>query len=128
VSSKLEEAVEAFNRGEFFIAAELFEHAATAADDDGKTFAIALNRIATGCHLRFERGARQAAINLFSQAMLTLDQMKPSRDGIDLDALLTELYAFTEEIRATPKGEGEGMKHRARMFLERRRAPKIKRA
>ncbi len=78
-------------------------------------------------HLRFERGGRQAAINLFSQAMLTLDQLKPSRDGIDIETLMTELHAYTEEIRATPKDEGDGMKHRARLFLERRRAPKIKR-
>jgi hypothetical protein len=127
VSAKLDEAIEQFNRGEYFAAAELFEHAAGEADDTGKTFIIALNRIATGCHLRFERGTRQAAINLFSQAMLTLDQLKPSRDGIDIETLLTELHAYTEEIRATPKGESEGMKHRARMFLERRRVPKIKR-
>jgi hypothetical protein len=128
VNSKLNEAIEEFNRGEFFSAAELFENAAAAATADAdKTFAITLNRIATALHLRFERGGRQAAINLFSQAMLTLDQMKPSRDGIDIETLLTELHAYTEELRATPKDEGEGMKHRARLFLERRRAPKIKR-
>jgi hypothetical protein len=127
VSAKLNEAIEQFNRGAYFDAAELFEHAAAQADDLGKKFAIALNRIATGCHLRFERGTRQAAINLFSQAMLTLDQLKPSRDGVDIETLLAELHAYTEEIRATPKGESEGMKHRARMFLERRRVPKIKR-
>jgi hypothetical protein len=127
VNSKLEAAIEEFNRGEYFTAAELFEHAAAEADEAGKTFITALNRVAAGLHLRFERGGRQAAINLFSQAMLTLDQMKPSRDGVDLEALLTELHAYTEELRATPKDEGEGMKHRARLFLERRRAPKIKR-
>jgi len=127
VSSKLDEAIDQFNRGEYFAAAELFEHAATETGDDGKTFVIALNRIAAGLHLRFERGARQAAINLFSQAMLTLDQLKPSRDGVDVEVLMTELHAYTEELRATPKGEVEGMKHRARMFLERRRAPKIQR-
>jgi hypothetical protein len=129
VNTELDAAIEEFNRGEFFSAAELFENAATAAAADAdKTFAVTLNRIATGLHLRFERGGRQAAINLFSQAMLTLDQMKPSRDGIDIETLLTELQAYTEELRATPKDEGEGMKHRARLFLERRRAPKIKRS
>ncbi len=127
MKSQLEAAIEEFNRGEYFSAAELFENAAAAAADADKTFAITLNRIATGLHLRFERGGRQAAINLFSQAMLSLDQMKPSRDGIDIETLLTELHAYTEELRATPKDEGEGMKHRARLFLERRRAPKIKR-
>ena len=128
MNTKLDEAIETFNRGEYIVAAEHFELAAMQAEGEGKTLAVALNRIATGCHLRFERGTRQAAINLFSQAMLTLDQLKPSRDGIDIEKLLTELHAFTEEIRATPKDEGPGMKHRARLFLERRRAPKIKRA
>ena len=128
MNSHLEAAIEEFNRGEYLKAAELFENAAAAvADDTSKTFIIALNRIAAGLHLRFERGGRQAAINLFSQAMLTLDQLKPSRDGIDIDTLMTELHAYTEELRATPKDEGEWMKHRARLFLERRRAPKIKR-
>ena len=127
MNAKLDAAIEQFNRGEYFEAAELFEHAAAAADDSGKTFIIALNRIAAGLHLRFERGGRQAAINLFSQAMLTLDQMKPSRDGVDIETLFIELHAYTEELRATPKDEGDGMKHRARLFLERRRAPKIKR-
>ncbi len=126
MNSHLVAAIEEFNRGEYFKAAELFENAAAESDDAGKTFIITLNRIAAGLHLRFERGGRQAAINLFSQAMLTLDQMKPSREGVDIETLITELHAYTEELRATPKDEGDGMKHRARLFLERRRVPKIK--
>ena len=128
MSSKFNEAIDKFNRGEYFAASELFEHAAAEAGDADKHFVVALNRIAAGLHLRFERGGRQAAINLFSQAMLTLDQLKPSYDGVDVETLMTELHAYTEEVRATAKDEGDGMKHRARLFLERRRAPKIKRA
>lgn len=125
MNSKLEAAIGEFNRGHYLTAAELFEHAA-AEDDANKTLIVALNRIAAGLHLRFERGGRQAAINLFSQAMVTLDPMKPSQEGLDIESLVAELHAYTEEIRATPKDEGEGMKQRARIFLERRRAPKIK--
>jgi tetratricopeptide (TPR) repeat protein len=127
VNAHLETAIDEFNRGDYFKAAELFEKAAAEADAD-KNFVVALNRIAAGLHLRFERGGRQAAINLFSQAMLTLDQLKPAHDGIDVETLMTELQAYTEEVRATSKDERDGMKHRARLFLERRRAPKIKRA
>jgi hypothetical protein len=126
VNSQLDAAIDEFNRGDYFKAAELFEGASAAAGDDGKPLILALNRIAAGCHLRFERGGRQAAINLFSQAMLTLDEMRPARDGIDIEQLYTELFAYTEELRATPKDERDGMKYRARIFLERRRAPKIK--
>jgi len=127
VSGNLDEAIEAFNRGEYFAAAESFENAAGTADEDHKELIASLNRIAAALHLRFERGGRQAAINLLSQAMMTLDSLKPSRAGIDVDQLFAEVAAYTEEIRATPKDERTGIKHRTRLFLERRRAPKIKR-
>jgi predicted metal-dependent hydrolase len=123
----LDEAIEAFNRGKYFEAAEMFELATRAADNDRdlKDLASALNRIAAALHLRFERGGRQSSINLLSQAMLALDDMKPARRGIDVERLCAELAAYTEEVRATPRSERDGLKHRARIFLERRRAPKI---
>jgi len=123
----IDEAIEAFNRGEYFDAAEKFELATRSADNDRdlKDLASALNQIAAALHLRFERGGRQSSINLLSQAMLALDDMKPTRHGIDIERLCAELAAYTEEIRATPRSERDGLKHRARIFLERRRAPKI---
>ena len=126
-TSTIDEAIEAFNRGEYFDAAEKFELATRSADKDKdlKDLTIALNRIAAALHLRFERGGRQSSINLLSQAMLALDDMKPTRRGIDVERLCAELAAYTEEVRATPRSERDGLKHRARIFLERRRAPKI---
>ena len=121
----LDEAIEAFNRGKYFDAAEKFELATQSADGELKDLASALNRIAAALHLRFERGGRQSSINLLSQAMLALDDMKPARRGIDVERLCAELAAYTEELRAVPRNEREGLKHRARIFLERRRAPKI---
>lgn len=121
-----EDAVAAFNRGDYFAAAEMFENAAAQGDDEVKDLVGALNRVATALHLRLERGGRQAAINLLSQAMLSLDALKPARGGIDVELLFAEVSAYTEEIRATSKDERDGIKHRTRLFLERRRAPKIK--
>jgi hypothetical protein len=60
-----------------------------------------------------------------SQAMLALDDMKPTLAGIDIERLSAELTAYIEEMRASPRDERDGIKHRARIFLERRRAPKI---
>ena len=125
MSTSLDDAVAAFNRGEYFDAAELFEKSVVGFDPDMKALAGALNRIAAAMHLRFERGGRQATINLLSQAMLTLDDMKPAKGGIDTARLFDEIYAFTEEIRAAPRDERPGLRHRARIFLERLRAPKI---
>jgi len=123
-----DQAIDSYNRGEYFDAAEMFEAAARDADDDSKALVAALNRIAAALHLRFERGGRQSSINLLSQAMLALDDLKPARAGIDTERLFDELTAYIEEVRASPRDEREGLKHRARLFLERRRAPKINRS
>ena len=123
----LDDAIAAFNRGEYFDAAEMFELAARTANNDLIAIAGALNRIAAALHLRFERGGRQSSINLLSQAMLSLDDLKPAHAGIDVERLCAELAAYTEEIRSSPRAERDGLKHRARIFLERRRAPKINR-
>lgn len=128
MSTSLDDGVAAFNRGQYFDAAELFEKSLLGIEADLKDLVGALNRIAAAMHLRFERGGRQATINLLSQAMLTLDDLKPARGGIDTARLFDEIYAFTEEIRAAPRDERSGLKHRARIFLERRRAPRINRA
>jgi hypothetical protein len=127
-NTTFDDAIAAFNRGEYFDAAEMFEVSLRAIDDaDLKVVVNALNQISAGLHLRFERGGRQASINLMSQAMLALDDMKPSRAGIDVGRLYDEVSALVAEIRAAPRDERDGLKHRARIFLERRRAPKINR-
>jgi predicted metal-dependent hydrolase len=126
-SPALDDAIEVFNRGGYFDAAEMFEQAALAADEELKTLARALGQIAAALHMRFERGARQSSINLLSQAMSALDDLQPARGGIDVERLFAEISAYTEEVRAAPRGEAAGLKHSARIFLERRRAPKINR-
>lgn len=106
----------------------MFEVAARGAGDDLKAMIVAFNQIAAALHMRFERGGRQAPINLMSQAMFALDELKPVRGGVDVERLCVELRAYTDELRAAPRGERDGLKHRARIFLERRRAPKINRS
>ena len=123
----LDEAIAVFNRGEYFDAAEMFELAGPALDAELRDLAAALNQIAAALHLRFERSARQSSINLLSQAMAALDEMKPERGGVDVERLFAETHALTEEIRAERRGERGGIAHRARIFLQRRRAPKINR-
>jgi len=121
----LEDAIASFNRGDYFGAAERFEVIGRDTEPELKTMIDAFNRIAAALHLRFERGGRQAAINLLSQAMLTLDDLRPEHAGLDIERLWNELQAYADEVRATPRTEHTGLKHRTRLFLEKRRAPKI---
>jgi hypothetical protein len=124
--AKFQQAVEAFNRGRYLDAAESFENVAAEAADELKPLAGALNGVATALHMRFRRGGRQATVNLLSQAMLALEDMKPERAGVDVAILFDEIAAYTETVRAAPRDERDGVRHRARLFVERRRAPKIK--
>ena len=123
--SKLKDAIEDFNRGRYFDAAERFERSAAGIEPELKELVGALNRVAAALHLRFNRGGRQSSINLLSQAMLTLDDFKPARAGIDIERLLTEISAYTEELRLSPRNESSGARYRLRLFTERRRAPRI---
>jgi len=125
VTDSFRQAIAAFNRGDYFGAGEQFEQALTTAEAEVKDLIGALNRIAAALHLRLERGGRQAAINLLSQAMLMMEDLGPSMAGIDIARLSRELSAFTDDLRSSPRDEGGGLKHRARLFIERRRAPKI---
>ena len=118
-------AIELFNRGDYFAAAEALERSAATAPADMKDLVGALNRIAAAMHLRFERGGRKGALMLLSQAALALEDFRPARAGIDIDRLCVELSAYTEDLRATPRDEAAGLKGRALRFIERRRAPKI---
>ncbi len=123
--SKLKDAIEDFNRGRYFDAAERFERSAAGIEPELKELVGALNRVAAALHLRFNRGGRQSSINLLSQAMLTLDDFKPARAGIDIERLSTEISAYTEELRLSPRNELSGARYRLRLFTERRRAPRI---
>ena len=123
--SDLKDAIEDFNRGRYFEAAERFERSAASIEPELKELVGALNRVAAALHLRFNRGGRQSSINLLSQAMLTLDDFKPARAGIDIERLSAEISAYTEELRASPRNELRGARYRLRLFTERRRAPRI---
>jgi len=124
----LERAIDTFNRGDYFAAAEAFEYSINHADPELKDLIGALNRIAAAFHLRFERGGHRGCLNLLSQALVTLEDCPPEGAGIDLRRLCAEIGAFADELRAAPRDQGEGLRHRARLFVERRRAPKINRA
>lgn len=122
----LRQAIETFNRGDYFAASEQFENVGNGATESLKEMTGALHRVAAALHLRFARGGRQAAINLLSHAMMSLDELRPSHAGIDVERLYNELAAYTDEIRSSPREyEAGALRHRARLFVERRRAPKI---
>lgn len=124
MNDQLKRAIETFNRADYMAAGEQFELLARAADPDLKELVEALCRLAAALHLRRERGGRQGPLNLLSQAMLAIDEMRPARGGVDLARLYDELSAYTDDLRAARR-ERRGLADRARRFIEARRAPRI---
>jgi tetratricopeptide (TPR) repeat protein len=126
VDTELERAIASFNRAQYLEAGELFERAISSSNPEIKELVAALTQISAALHLRLERSGRQSCINLLSQAMLILEDLGPSRGGIDVERLFEEIASYTDELRASPRYERDGLKRRARLFLERRLIPKIR--
>ena len=103
IPPELKDAIRSFNRGDYFAASEQFETVGHAADESLKDVIGALHRVAAGLHLRFARGGRQSTINLLSQAMMSLDELRPARAGIDVERLFKELGRSPTICAPAPK-------------------------
>lgn len=54
--------------------------------------------MATALHLRFERGGGRGTRNLLVQALMALEDFRPSHAGIDVAQLHSELQSYTERV------------------------------
>ena len=108
-------AVTLFNRQEYFAAHELLEDVWRDASEQDRSLYDAIIRIATALHLRTQRGGGSGCVNLLQQALLRIDDLRPSCAGVDTAALYADVSAYLERIRrAGPV-----------TWLERRRLPRI---
>ena len=114
---KLREAVHLFNRREYFSCHQVLEEAWTEIAAEDQAFYEALIRFATGLHLRFNRGASQGTINLFTQRLMRLENYRPSHHGINVARLYTDMDKHAEHLKTTAQDKVG--------LLERWRVPRI---
>ncbi len=100
VDQQLSEAVALFNRRDYFACHELLEHAWHDAADPDKAFYEGLVRLATGLHLRLNRGAPQGAINLLTQGLMRLEDYRPAHHGVDVARLYRDVDAHVVIMRS----------------------------
>lgn len=86
--------VRLFNRGRYMAAHEIWETAWREAAVDERAFLEGLVQLATGLHLRLERGAMRGALNLLKQSVVTLEDYRPAAHGVDVETLVREVGAF----------------------------------
>ena len=106
-----------FNRRRYLSAQQVWEDAWRAAPAEDRGFLEALVQLAAALHLRTRRGATRGAVHLLSQALILLEEYRPTAHGLDVDALVAEFAAYREWLAAIDRP------HR---FLDRVRIPRLR--
>ena len=99
VAVAVRRGVRLFNRGRYFSAQQVWETAWRDAAAEDRGFLEGLLQLAAGLHLRTRRGAMRGAVHLLSQALVTLEDYRPARHGIDVATLLDEFEPYLGWIR-----------------------------
>ena len=99
VAVAVRRGVRLFNRGRYFSAQQVWEEAWREAAAEDRSFLEGLVQLASGLHLRTRRGAMRGAVHLLSQALVTLEDYRPSTHGIDVEALVGEFEVYLNWIR-----------------------------
>src|SRR5262249_36030815 len=95
------EGRDAFRRGEFFEAHELWEAVWDEADDPERTWIQGMIQVATGLH-KLSRGPSDVTATWFRKALAKLADAPPALDGMDVATLRADATAV---LAAIARGE-----------------------
>ena len=118
IPSQVRRAISLFNRRDFLAAHELLEQAWHDASGDARQLYETIIRVAAALHMRLNRGARTGSVNLLQQALVRLEDLRPSCAEIDTAAFYESVAVYLERLRA---------KREPARWDERLRLPKIRR-
>jgi len=106
-----------FNFGRYLSAQRVWEEAWREAPVEDRAFLEALVQLAAALHLRTRRGATRGAVHLLAQALILLEEFRPTAHGIDVDALVEDFGAYREWVASVDRP------HR---MLDRVRIPRVR--
>jgi predicted metal-dependent hydrolase len=106
-----------FNFGRYLSAQRVWEDAWREAPAEDRAFLEALVQLAAALHLRTRRGATRGAVHLLAQALILLEEFRPTAHGIDVDTLVAEFGAYREWVASVDRP------HR---LLDRVRIPRLR--
>lgn len=116
VGTAVADGVRHFNRGRYFVAHEVWETAWQTAEGADRVILESLVQLASGMHLRVERGATRGAEHLLARAAIGFEEFQPSVHGIDVARLVADLGTYLDWMREV------GRPHR---WLDGFRSPRI---
>jgi predicted metal-dependent hydrolase len=109
--------VRLFNRRRYLSAQQVWEASWQKAPSEERPFLEALVQLAAALHMRTRRGATRGAEHLLARALATMEDQRPGRHGVDVDALLTEFGAWHDWLHQT---------RRPHRLLDALRIPKLR--
>jgi uncharacterized protein len=115
---RFSQAIELFNRREYFDCQEYFERVWQESEAADKRLLESLMQLAVALHLFFNRGGGKGTTGLLQRCLLGLDEYESPHLGIDLTSLAAEVSVYLEDLKASDA--------RAPRLFERWRVPKIK--
>ncbi|MGD9763826.1 MAG: DUF309 domain-containing protein [Candidatus Binatia bacterium] len=115
---QLLDAVDLYNRGQYFAAQERLETLFNSATGEDQPLVRALMTLATAMHLHFNRGGGRGVLNLLRQAMVLLDDIGAEREGVATGELFEALDAYLQELQSRKKPGAS--------FFDRWLAPKVR--
>jgi hypothetical protein len=118
-ADRLAQAVALFNRREYLAAHEILEDVWRDQPGAERVIYEALIRVAAALHLRLHRGGGRGTLNLLQQALVLLDDLRPTCAGIDTAAFYADVARYVDELRGASDRVG---------WLERFRLPRIQAA
>ena len=120
VDSRLAQAIDLFNRRDYFACQELFELVWQGSEGEDKQVLESLLQLSVALHLFFNRGGGKGTTGLLQRCLIGLED-RPSRHlGIDIEALSAEVTVYLEDLRQSDI--------RGPRLLERWRVPRIRQA
>lgn len=110
-------AIDLYNRGKYFESQEALERIHALCGEEDRLLVRSLAMVACAMHLHFHRGGGRGALNLLRQALILLEDMRPTSGGVQTGALYESLAAYVEDL--------QGRKKQGASFLDRWLAPRI---
>jgi len=116
---KFDAALDLYNRGDYLGCQQLVDEVYAFADPQDQPLVRATAMLATAMHLHFKRGGGRGVINLLQQFLVTLDDRREDRLGINVGELYDAVEAYLAEIKERKKPGAS--------FFDRWLAPRIPR-
>jgi len=94
------EGIALFNRGQYLDAHLHWEGALPKAAGAERAFLEGLVQLATGLHLRTQRGATRGSEHLVARALVSFEDFRPSAHGLDVERLVAEFGVYLDWLRS----------------------------